>query len=228
MGSRDDFSAADEQRIRDLLAAQPRPQMPADVEARIAAALAAEPRPTFLPASEHGPGTGRRWLGVAVAAAFVVLAGVILVPQLRQQSAPVAETTIPANSADRTVTLEAPVDPAAAECVPDTLMYDSGTRYQQAALITQAQALVPPPCRTPSGSDAEAVAAVPPPLTPAVAERSLKCIVRVARTPAVILIDRGSYEGRPAVVAVVDAPRRALAVDCRQQPAQVLMDVDLP
>jgi hypothetical protein len=42
------------------------------------------------------------------------------------------------------------------------------------------------------------------------------------------VIDSGSYEGIPAVVAVVGPPQRALAVNCAQRPAQVLMDVTLP
>ncbi len=231
-GESGDFSDAAEQQIRDLLAAQPRPTMPPGVQDRILMALAAEPRPDF-------GNTGRRsprlmWLGAAVAAAVVVLAGVIVVPQWSQNSTPV--------SADTSSQVAPPAGvarPAALECAPDPLTYDSGTRYQQAALTTQAQALMPTACRTAAaGSDPTAQSSESPatgeptatyaPMAPNAAERILDCVVRVAHSAQVVVLDRGFYEDTPAVVAIVSPPTRALAVDCRGQRAQLLMDVPLP
>lgn len=222
----DDFSDAAEQRIRELLAAQPRPVMPPDVEARLQAALAAEPRPA---APAEAARSTRRWWGVAAAAAVVLIAGVIVVPQLRQQSAPVADTATPAQSGS---VAEVPAaERISVDCVPQPLTYDTGTIYQQAALTSQAQALVPAECggeakfETDTGADAPVAQAS---MAPQVARQSLECIVRVARTARVMVVDRGSYEGTPAIVAVVGPPTRALAVNCAEQPAQVLMDVALP
>lgn len=229
-GESDDFSEADEQHIRELLAAQPRPAMPAPVADRIQAALAQEPRPVAAPPRSRS----RLGWGLAAAAAVAVLAGVIVVPQLRQQSAPVADTTSSATPPAAPTPAD-PIPPAAAaesisvDCVDKPLTYDTGTSYQQVALTTQAQALVPQECggsaqyETRTGESADGTATARP-----WAQRSMKCIVRVAPTTQVMLIDRGTYEGVPAIVAVVGPPTRALAVDCARQPAQVLMDVALP
>ena len=150
-GESADFSAADEQHIRDLLAAQPRPEMPADVADRITAALAAEPA-FAAPDGPTGP-SRLKWLGAAVAAAVVVLAGVIVIPQWRQGTTSTAETapSAPATSSQREGTTVDPADPAAvgteaftaADCGNRPLAYDTGTRYQQAALTTQPEARVP-------------------------------------------------------------------------------------
>lgn len=237
-GESADFSAADEQHIRELLAAQPRPAMPADVADRITAALAAEPHPAFAaPDAPTGP-SRLKWLGAAVAAAVVVLAGVIVVPQWRQGTTSTAETapSAPATSSQREGTTVDPADPAAvgteaftaADCGNRPLAYDTGTRYQQAALTTQAQALVPQECGGGTTADAQVAATAAAPMPAEAAERNLKCIVRVARSPQIIVIDSGSYEGTPAVVAVVGPPQRALAVNCTARPVEVLMDVTLP
>lgn len=232
-GESADFSAADEQHIRELLAAQPRPEMPADVADRITAALAAEPA-FAAPDAPTGP-SRLKWLGAAVAAAVVVLAGVIVIPQWRQGTTSTAETapSAPTTSSQREGTT---ADPAAvgtdaftaADCGNRPLAYDTGTRYQQAALTTQAKALVPQECGGETTADAQVAATAAAPMPAEAAERNLKCIVRVARSPQIIVIDSGSYEGTPAVVAVVGPPQRALAVNCTARPVEVLMDVTLP
>lgn len=230
-GESDDFSTAAEQQIRDLLAAQSRPTMPPGVQDRILAALAAEPRPDF---GHSGTGRSRlMWVSAAVAAAVVILAGVIVVPQWRQDSAPAG-----ADSASEAAPPAGAARAVALECAPDPLTYNSGTRYQQAALTTQAQALMPTACRTVDGSDPTAPGLAPgatqepaatyEPMAPDAAERTLDCVVRVAHSAKVVVLDRGFYEDTPAVVAVVSPPTRALAVDCRGQRAQLLMDVPLP
>lgn len=230
----DDFSDADEQRIRDLLAAQPRPVMPADVAARLEAALAAEPRPVVVATAASG--SSRRWWGVAAAAALVLLAGAIVVPQWQQQSTPVADTAMPVEQeAGPQIPPAAAAERISVDCVPEPLTYDTGTTYQQAALTTQAQALVPQECGgdapvdtgTDAGSGTDS-ARTQQSMAPQVARQSLDCIVRVARAARIMVVDRGSYEGTPAVVAVVGPPTRALAVNCADQPAEVLMDVALP
>lgn len=219
--SEDDFSDDAEQQIRDLLARQPRPTMPTEVEHRIRAALAAETVPA-PPAERRGrPLT---WLSAGVAAAVVVLAGVIIVPQLNQAPSP--------PPAPPTPTSEPPAvaDPVNLDCPGRPLTYDSGTRYEQAGLKTQVAALVPQACSASTPATAVAPPSQPTMATmaPDVAERSLDCVLTVARTAKVVVLDRGSYEGTPAVVAVVGPPIRALALHCTKKRAEVLMDVALP
>ena len=215
------FSDAAEQQVRDLLAAQPRPQMPPDVHARILAALAEQPAP-----QSRRPSSRSRLMWVGAAAAVVLLAGFVLVPQLRgPQGATDADTntaTATAPNADLGV-------PAAADCGAQPPVYDSGTRYQQAALVTQAAALVPAGCRTADAAlAAQETGPTPTPMAAPAAGRTMECLVSVARSARVMVLDRGFYEDTRAIVAVVEPPRRALVVDCQAEPAQVLMDVELP
>lgn len=208
----DGATDAEQRQIRDLLAAQPRPSMPAEVRERILTALADEP--PLAPAAER---RRARWWPAAVAAAVVLLAGVIVVPQMRQgfDSAPTAATA-PVPDAELAV--------ASPACAGGTAAYSTGTRYQQASLGQQARSLMPgaAQCRTDS-------AAAPPvaPRSPSSQSKALDCIVRIARQSQILLMDEGFYQEQPAVLAVVAPPRRALIVDCDRRPVQVLESVVL-
>ncbi len=205
----DGFSEEAEQHVRDLLAAQPQPPMPDHVRARIQSAIAAEPRPE----SDRAAGGGRgRWIGFAVAAAVVILAGFLVVPVLRKAEGP----TLPLDGT--TAQTACPVQP---------LTYDSKTRYQEAGLPTQARSLIPPGCGSGGAPAAPALAARPAAMAPRLAARVVACVVRVARSAHVMVVDRGYYDNRPAVVAVVEPPLRALAITCRKQSPRLLEDVAL-
>ena len=212
----DGFSQEAEDQIRNLLAQQPRPAMPPHLRDRVLAAVDAEPRP-----AAPGGSAGRsrtRWVGLAVAAALVILAGFIVVPVLRDGSGsrpldsitaggcPTGQPTAAANEGEDY----------------ETVAYRTGTYYDQAGLATQAQALLPE-CSGPSLRANPAAV-----LAPRAARKVVECIVRVAKAAKVMVADRGYYEDRRAVVAVVEPPRRVLALICRKDTSQVLEDVSVP
>ena len=202
---------AEQQQIRALLAAEPRPTMPPEVRLQILDALAAEPAlsPTEAPARRSF-----RWWPAAVAAAVVLLAGVVIVPQL-QRSAPAETVAAP----DPAPTAALAVSPTG--CNGDTAAYETGTRYQQANLPQQARSLMPAAvqCREDAGAGSAPRTTAP--------SQALDCIVKITRQSRVLLLDQGFYDDQPAVLAVVAPPQRALVVDCDRRPAQVLQSVSL-
>ena len=210
----DGFSQEAEDQIRDLLAQQPRPVMPPELRERVLEAVAAEPRPEM--SGPPAPRRRTRWVGLAVAAALVILAGFIVVPVLRDDSGSRPLDSITASDCPPGQPTGAPTGEG------DTVAYRTGTYYDQAGLATQAQALLPR-CGGPSlRANPTAV------MAPRAARKIVECIVRVAKAAKVMVADRGYYEDRPAVVAVVEPPRRVLALICRKETSQVLEDVAVP
>lgn len=210
----DGFSDEAENEIRELLAQQPRPEMPPQLRERVLAAVAAEPRP----AAQESAGSAGRWIGVAVAAAVVILAGFLIVPLLRGQA--------PSPPLDSVTAADCPSwTPTSSDAIDGdypTVAYRTGTYYDEAGLPTQAQALL-------SDCGAPTVRANPAAvMSPRAARKVVACVVRVAKAARVMVADRGYYENQRAVVAVVEPPRRVLALICRKDSSQVLEDVEVP
>lgn len=221
----DDFSPEAEEQVRALLAAQPRPPMPAEVRDRILTALAAEPQPDF--ASHQSGGRNKVWWAVgAVAAAFVLFAGVVALPRTTQP--PTA--TVVGEQAPTVGTDQGPGVAVPAACADQPLTYNTGTRYLQASFDDQAQDLAAycsTAKRVQAATPAPTRSAVPAAMNPRLAQRSVSCVVKVAPSADVLIVDRGFYGSDPATIAVVGPPDRALVIDCREQPERVLLDVRL-
>jgi hypothetical protein len=230
------FDAAAEQRIRDLLAASPRPPIPPEVHQQISAAIASESEDRATGAAPATPiRTRRSWVVPTVAAAAVVLlAGVIVAPMVRSGSQePAANVAAAPGECGVTANTSADLSP---------VMMDSGSDYSTSGFTTQTAALL---SRAPKCADQVAVAPGTDPGTPleggvtdpssGVGARSASpesdsvttCLMAVIPGRVVVAVDRGRFAGTDVVVAVVSEPTHALAIDCSAHPARVLYQTDL-
>ena len=221
-----------EARIRELLAAQPRPQMPTAVRERILAALAAEPQPDFTATPGNSSATGGSkawWTFAAVAAAFVLLVGVVFLPRSSEPPATtIAGEQAPSVGDDHKVATDV-------SCGGQPLTYESGTRYVPASFTDQAQDLAAycsAEARSPVSTQNQVRPTEPtrdpvPAMSPSLALRSMRCVIEAAPTADVMVVDRGYYGTDPATIAVVGPPSRALVIDCQDQPERVVAEVGL-
>lgn len=219
----DDFDAAAEREIIELLAAVPRPEMPAEVRARIEDALAAEAgnRPGAGSSSRLA---GGRWFALAAAAAVAVLAGFVVVPRLGGGTTASSPEAAPATAlASASPSCTALAGDTADRATPVT---ESGTTYSASGLRTQAELLLRNPAPSCAAfSDGTAVSDTQRRVSP---ESVQACVTAVAKGRSIVAVDLGWYGQRPSVTMVLLRPKEALAVDCQRDPAAVLARADLP
>ena len=219
--------------VRELLAAEPSPTMPPEVRTRLMAAIAAESQtresaaqaPVSLADRRRTP----RWiLPTAVAAAMVLLAGIVLVPMLR--SGPTS------TSAEDTGSTCGIVAQPGADMT--SVAHDAGTPYSAAGLETQSQSLLSAAPACPAGENAAAApdvtqqyresdgpTAYDAPEDTWSADEVSECLLDVVPGAEILVFDQAEFEGEPAVVAVVDeTPQRAVAVDCGVDPAELVAE----
>ncbi len=196
-----ELTDADDVFVRSLLADVPAVAMPDDVVARIRAALADEP--DVVAATTVVPLAGRRrsaprLLQAAAAVVLVVGGGAFAVKALGGSGDSASRTTSGAASA------------AGAETGAPPVVTSSGTAYTQASLGGAALDLV-----TKARSSGSQAAPSAPPSTAFAARLAddsqvlTQCIVAVQGNPVLpqraITVDIGTFEGKPAVVVVVQS-----------------------
>lgn len=215
-----------QQWVRDRLAAEPRPELPADVRAGLDAVIVAESqRRAAAPPAPRRSRSTRPWLLVGAAAAVVVLAGIVVVPRFGSQPA----ATTAGESAPTTAAVPAPESDGSDCAVAATPNADltsvlaaTGTTYTAARLRVQARGLLASRAGCASNLRSSDTG---PALDPAAISG---CVVSVAAGDPVLAVDTGWYGGTRAVVALVRVPpTRALVLDCSARPVVVLASTDL-
>lgn len=229
----DDERDPQQDAVRALLAAEPRPTMPPDVRARLMSAITAEAQsrettaqaPVVLADRRRTP----RWiLPTAVAAAMVLLAGIVLVPMFRSGS---STTSAEDTGSACGIVAEPGADMTA-------VAHDAGTQYSAAGLETQSQSLLSaaPACpvgenaaAAPDGDESRKSAGQPTTAydaeDPWSADAVTECLLDVVPGEEILVLDQAEFDGKPAVVAVVaETPQRAIAVDCGVDPAELVAD----
>jgi len=232
----DEDEHAQQNYVKELLAQQPRPTMPATVAATINTALRveAEQRPRPSPQAARFGRPRRNWvMPLSVAAAVLLLAGVVVLPNLLNNSQ--QATTAAGDICGVTAAATADMTPVSSA---------SGAQYSAAEFTTQSAALLSrarPACVDGSEemadkSESNQFQATQPQDAPSVSLTKeppsradvMKCLLAVVPGKTVVAVDHGHYTNVPVVVVIIrQQPMRAYAIDCGAKPVQVVYEADL-
>ena len=202
------------------LASAPAPAMPDAVERRIAAALASEAAQSSeaAPAPSRPSRTGparrihrlRPLVAVSAAAACLVLAGVVYLVGFAHSGTGPAFSSAAGSSVSSPFAGPAHAPAAASQALPVNgpqaayggkvafLVIASGTRYEQASLAAQVRAELAARSASERLNPSKAAAAASAPTAALTA-----CVFHLTGNAAPTLVDRATYQGKPAYVIAV-------------------------